>query len=466
MADIQVGYSKSADKHFVKLPGNLVQEVTPEQAAQIQENPGVVSNMFGSALGATKEAILGGASMLLPGESDRALATQALQPVQQEMQARAMQSPVSTLAGQAIPNIAVDTAAFAAGGFPAAALIGAGMGAAQNPEAPLMGAAMGAAGGAVPALPGMLAAGARRVAPRMMDRVLGKVDDVTATPLQPQRVGGQTIDEFTQNAEALGLKVPVSVRAQSQTLENIGSTMESSPLTAWAVGGAQRHNQQVLEASARKAAGLAPDAVMTKESLRIAGDQAGKDFESFLDASKAAMSKSDIKTLVEGSIDESFVNRGKFLKKVDSLLNDFNGDSLTSVNLHKLQSAIGDLERKAKGGQSRNIGAARQAIIERLAPSQGSDPNLFRDAQRRWLAIDALKKATGPRGEVSAARLAQRLSPSSADTELSNLAKVAESISYMRPTSYGTENARRGGLTGTVMTGAGGAAGLNFLFGN
>lgn len=199
MADLQLGRSPSTGQMFVKLPGGRVQEITPDQAEQIAANPGAAQNFLESAVSGAKEMLLGGASMLLPGEYDRELARKELAPVQQEMQARGMQSPVSTLLGQAAPYVAADAAAVATGGVPLAVGVGALTGASGSPDDPLLGAALGAGGGllagAVPAaqrvltntdlglpaignmtfpVPGVLGAGGQ---PRMAQRVMSQIDN-------------------------------------------------------------------------------------------------------------------------------------------------------------------------------------------------------------------------------------------------------------------------------------------------
>jgi hypothetical protein len=241
MADIQVGQSQSTGQFFAKLPGNRIQEITAEQAAQIQSDPGMISNILGSAANAGKELLLGGASLFLPGAEDRQMAQQQLTPVQQEQAARSMVSPVSTMAGAAIPYIAADAAALAAGGLPLAGIVGAGMGAAGSPSDPFFGAAAGAAApvamGALPTImrggqaavrgasdgvsgvldrvPGL---GAMSGQPRMADRVVAGIDAASPQP-QPGRVwsGLMQADEL----DAAG--VPLT---QSQRL-SLGATNEA-----------------------------------------------------------------------------------------------------------------------------------------------------------------------------------------------------------------------------------------------
>lgn len=439
--------------------------LTQEQQQLAQASP---LEAMGRAAVERGRSLYGGAQQLLSGLPDAApdLAQQAMatrQSAQDRMRGLEQGNPNAAMIGGFLPDVAAGlgvAAATGGAGLPvmlgAEAALGGAMGAATTPDTPWQGAAIGAGSGmAVPLLGRALAVSGRAIAPRMMDRVLGKVDEVTASPVPAAGIGGQTIEEFTQQAEGIGLKVPLSVRTQSQALENLGMTLESSPITSWAVGGAQRHNQEVLEQAARKAAGLAPDSVMSKESLRIARDQAGKEFESFLDGSSAAMTKDDIRTLVEGSISDSFVNRGQYLKKVDSLLNDFKGDTLTSKDLHKLQTAMDDLASKGAKGSRKEKQAARQAVIEKLAPSQGTDPNLFRAAQQKWAALSAIEKSVGPRGSLRVGSLAKNLQGGDTGTPIAELGNISQAMNYMRPSAYGTENARRGGLTGTVMTGYG-----------
>jgi hypothetical protein len=445
--------------------------LTPEQQQLSQRSP---AGAFFDAAGEGLVQLHGGAQSLLGslGMSDGGvpMSESGMAQVQQSrarMKGLEAGNPNAAMLGRAVPEVlgglAVGAATGGAGLLPMVAAegaYGAGIGALGSPEDPLTGAAIG---GGLGMIGGGIGGAAVKYGGRMADRVLGRVGKAADDAAPAPRLGGQSIEDFTANAESLGLQVPISVRRQSPFLENVGSTLESSPATSWMTGGAQKNNQMVLEQAARKAAGLDPESVMTPESLRIARKAAGDQFESYLDKSAARMSKDEIRTTVEGAISDSFVDRGKFLKKMDSLLNDFKGETLTSQQLHQLQTAMDDLASKGGGGAMKQKQAARQAIIEKLAPSSSVDPNLFRDAQRKWAALSALEKAIGPRGTIRSGSLAKNLVGGKGDTEIANLANIAESMNYMRPSTYGTENARRGGLAGLAATGLGGV-GLGAIF--
>jgi len=457
----KTGFSPSTGQYFVKLPGNVVREVTQAQAELINSDPGMVSNIIGSAVETGKNLLLGGASLLAP-EYEQGLAKQALVPGQQEMVARSMVAPVSSMVGAAVPQVAADVAGFALGGVPGAIAAGALTGAAGSPEAPMEGAAIGGAFGALPAL----MPAARMVAPRMADRVFGKIDEATATaPRAPLGVS-EDMANFTRDAESLGLRVPPSVKYQSQTMENVGLTLESNPLTSWMTGGAGRHNQAQLTNIARQATGIADNAPLTPAVLRAAEQQTANQFRQVADFAGTSATKADIKSAIESSLEESFVGKGKFLKKVDTLLNDFKSDTLDANNLMRFQSSLGDLGRRAKGETRGQIGSARDSVID-MIPANQAMADQYRLAREQWAAQRALLDAVGQRGVVRAGSLAKRLSVSGANqnTPIGKLAKAAEVVHYMRPSAYGTENARRGGLTGMVMPAVAGGLGVNQIFG-
>lgn len=193
MADVQVGFSESTGKHFVKLPGNLVQEVTPEQAAQIQENPGFVSNLIGSAGEMAKNTLLGAGSLMGDGWSKQELLRS-----NQELAARNMQSPVSTLAGQAAPALAVGAATMGAGIVPTVAAEAL-LGAAQSPEAPLTGAALGGAFGAVPFAGPLVRQGVRAASDMAGNLPIGQTLGVVGPRSMAERVAqriGATSEDF------------------------------------------------------------------------------------------------------------------------------------------------------------------------------------------------------------------------------------------------------------------------------
>lgn len=205
MADIQVGQSRSTGEWFVKLPGNAVQSVTEEQAKQIQADPGFLMNTLGAAGEATK-AVLGGAASLLPFDSE--LGAAANRKAMQNLQAREMQSPVSTALGQALPYVAGETAGFAAGGPIGAAAVGGAMGAGGMPEAPLMGAAIGAVPWAAAPLIGAGARQAGRMAGiidngRMSGRVVGAMDAAGEVPEGRVLKGMLTTQEVEQTGAKL-----------------------------------------------------------------------------------------------------------------------------------------------------------------------------------------------------------------------------------------------------------------------
>ena len=155
MADIQIGQSKSTGQWFVKLPGNEIREITPEQAAQVESNPGTISNILGAAGGATQQLYQGGKQLMGGLLGDTGMEGEAAaerERLGQQQEARGFGSGVSTAIGQAVPYVAADVAALAAGGLPAAIGVGAGLGAATTPESPVEGGLIGGAGAALPAL--------------------------------------------------------------------------------------------------------------------------------------------------------------------------------------------------------------------------------------------------------------------------------------------------------------------------
>lgn len=145
MADVKILQSKADGSLWADLPGGQLQPVTPEQATLIRENPGMLSNIVGSAIETGKQGLLGLASF----GPDAELAQAPLQRSREETAARGMVSPISTMVGQAAPAIAVGAATQGAG-LPAMMGAEALYGAAMSPEEPLVGAALGAAFGAVP----------------------------------------------------------------------------------------------------------------------------------------------------------------------------------------------------------------------------------------------------------------------------------------------------------------------------
>jgi hypothetical protein len=175
---IDIGLDEASGQYFARLPGGITQPVTEQQARLIDSDPGAIENFLQSAAGGAQAALLGGASLLAPSEYDRGLAKQALRPVQEELAARGMASPISTMTGGAAPAAGL---AIATGGasLPAQAAIWGGYGAAMDPEKPLQGAIMGAALGAIPG-----AVGAIRGS-RMADRVLESMGQA-----RPGMVGG------------------------------------------------------------------------------------------------------------------------------------------------------------------------------------------------------------------------------------------------------------------------------------
>lgn len=203
MADVKILQSKKDGSLWADLPGGQLQPVTQEQAALIRENPGTLSNIVGSAVETGKQALLGLASF----GPDAELAQAPLQRSREETAARGMVSPISTMAGQAAPALAVGAATMGAG-LPVTVGTEALMGAAMMPEEPLVGAAIGGAFGAVPfaapaavrgvqaaarmageagqqfPVPGLPMSGAMPgQGGRMADRVMGRID--AAAPEAP-----------------------------------------------------------------------------------------------------------------------------------------------------------------------------------------------------------------------------------------------------------------------------------------
>lgn len=446
MAEVKVVQDERDGSLWAEMPGGRMRSVTEDQATQIYKNPGTFENILGAAGEATTGLMANAANMLgMGGETEQQAATRA----NQKLQARGMISPISTMAGQAIPYGAGEAAGFAAAGPIGAAAVGGAMGAAGNPDAPLMGAAMGAA-------PGLIGAGAMRMA----DRVLGKVDNITATRPKPLGVSDD-MGDFVRRAEAEGLQVPASVKYESQAMENLGLQLESSPLTSWMTGGTANNNARVLGERVNEAVGLAAGRTLTPQVLREAEAVTSKSFRELADSAGTAMTKDQVRESVNTALAESFVDKGKFLKKVDKLLGDFGSDTLSTDNLMSFQSSLGDLSRKAKGGTRMQISNARDAIIDAIPATPGQE-QAFQVAREQWAAQRAVADSLGARSTLSASKLAKRITARQGDTPIAKLGRVAEAMNYMRPTKYGTENVARGGLTGTVMTGAamGGAGGM------
>jgi hypothetical protein len=252
-------------------------------------------------------------------------------------------------------------------------------------------------------------------------------------------------------------------------MERAGMQLESNPLTAWMVGQEGRHNIGVLQAAANKAMGLPENVALTPQVMKTARMEAGKLFQEVAEKGNAAMTKEQVRSAILSSVDDSFVNRGKFLKGVDRLLDDFKGDTLNTKSLMSLESSLGDLARKASKtpGTAGQIQSARDAIIEAIPATKGQEV-IFKQARDRWAARIAVEESLGPRGAVSAANLAKRVKARGLDSDIGRLGSTAEAMRFMRPTKYGTENAVRGGLTNTILGVAGiggGAFGLGSLYG-
>jgi len=318
----------------------------------------------------------------------------------------------------------------------------------------------GLIGAAAPAVGQVIRAGYGEGA-RMVDRVLGSIENLTAK-VQPERLTGSSsrMGEFVQTADDLGLRVPASVRRESNFIENVGLTLESSPLTSKFVPDIAGHNQQRLNQLVKEAVGLPEDVALTPAVLREAEKNTGAMFRDLADKGTTKIGSFDAYLEIEKAMPEAFVGKDKVLKHVQKLLKDYPGEMNTD-RMMALQSSLGDLARKAKGETRNAIQQARESIIDAIPANPGQEAQ-FKLAREQWAAQRAVMDSVGQRGTIRANALSKRLSASDANSPIGRLARAAETINYMRPSSYGTENARRGGLAGTAMTGLAGAAGVGW----
>lgn len=448
MPRVRIATNKQDGSLWAEQPNGELIPITTEQADIIRNDPGVVDNFLSSA-GGTAQQLLLGAGQLLPGDEDY---TQRIEAARQEQQAREMVSPWAAGLGQAAPYMAAGygagTLGAAAGGT--AGMVGATLGteavlgATTTPEAPIQGAAIGA--GLAAAGLGA-AAGVSALSRRMSSRVLQNVDRATAASPQIDDMA-----EFVAQAERQGLRVPLSVKQQSDALQDISLGLQSNPITAPLVNRAKNHNAAVLQARANEAIGLDPNRVLTPQVMREASEATASEFKRLARSQGPVMSKKEVVEAISDEIGESFVGKQKFLKQVNRLLKDFKSDDLTTDNLMRFQSSLGDLGRKpsAKGELGIEIGKARDVIIDSI-PANAGDEAAFKVAREQWAAQRAVEDALGVRGELSAKKLAKRILAREGDSPIANLGRTAEAMKFMSESKYGTENAVRGGLTGMLL---------------
>jgi hypothetical protein len=451
---------------FEDLGNGYVRPASMEEAQAGKKNP---LESFGESIGLSAISAVKGAQKLLQHHPDYMAGGQPdrdLQIARNLQQANTRQNPISSFAGEVVPAglVAAGTAGW---GVPAVIGTEAALGAAYAPENPFLGAAVGAGAAG-------LGAAAGPYAGRMADRVLGRlkgVEDDALRAKQNAQFDDRAIDmpAFVREAESLDLKVPMSVKHEAQWMENLGLTLESSPLTSWMTGGPAKHNMAVLDRTVKDAVGLPQNASLTPLAIREAENASRSQFEALGAFGTKESSKDALRKVVIDNLEDSFVGRQKFIKQVDALLKDYSGDSLTGRELISFQSNLGDLARKAKGEKQLAISKARDAVIDSI-PSSEAAGQQFQKVREQWAAQRALLDSIGQRGAVSPAKLAKRITSRNEGSAIGKLGRTAEAMSFMRPSSYGTENARRGGLTGTVATGALGGYGLSqgydALFGN
>jgi len=462
MDRIRIGTSKIDGSLWAEQPNGELVSITESQADQIRNDPGVIGNFIESAGNQAKQLLLG-AGQLLPGSEDY---TQRLQEARQAQEARGLVSPIAAGLGQALPFVATGVGAgaigAAAGGLRGAigATVGteALLGAADNPESPIQGAAIGAGIGALPFVAGA-------AVQRMSGRVLQNIDRASAAA--PVRASVDDMADFVAGAEREGLRVPLSVRAQSDTLQDISLGVQSNPLLAPLAQGAQRHNSKQLLARANEAMGLDANRVLTPQVMREASKQTSSEFRRLAQSQGPVMSKQKIVDTITDEIGESFVGKQKLLKQVNRLLKDFQADELTTDNLMRFQSSLGDLARKpsAKGELGGQIGKARDSIIDAI-PANPGDEAAFKVAREQWAAQRAVQDSLGVRGELSAKKIAKRILTREGDTPISKLGRTAEAMKFMSDSKFGTENSVRGGLTGALLPPVGIGAGAYGLFSN
>ncbi|WP_299084437.1 hypothetical protein [uncultured Paraglaciecola sp.] len=463
MPRVRIGTSKIDGSLWAEQPNGELVSITESQADQIRNDPGVIGNFLESA-GNQAQQLLLGAGQLLPGSEDY---TERLQAARQAQEARGMVSPIAAGLGQAAPFVAAGIGSgalgAAAGGLRGAigATVGteAALGAADNPDNPIQGAAIGAGIGALPFVAGA-------AVQRMSGRVLQNIDRASATA--PVRASADDIGDFVASAQREGLRVPLSVRTQSNTLQDVSLGVQSNPLLAPLAQGAQRHNAKQLLARANEAMGLDANRILTPQVMREASSRTSSEFKRLAQSQGPVMSKQEIVDTISSEIGESFVGKQQVLKQVNKLLKDFKSDDLTTDNLMRLQSSLGDLGRKGKLGKGESaieIGKARDAIIDAI-PANAGDEEAFKIARQQWAAQRAVEDSLGVRGELSAKKLAKRILTRDGDAPISKLGRTAEAMKFMSDSKFGTENSVRGGLTGALLPPVGIGAGAYGLFSN
>lgn len=425
MAEVQTGYSPSTGKFFARLPGGIVQEITEQQAAQIRENPGVLSNLAGSAVEGTRNLLLGAASIAAPGEYDRQLAAQQLQQSNQELGARSMVSPVSTAVGQAVPYVAADAAALATGGIPAAIAAGVATGAAGMPEDPFLGAAVGGAAGAIPGVPAAVGATARRVVPGLVDavsginspimgmlpgqsamaqRVMGNIDAAAPTAETPRYLKGLATPS---EMEAIGAAV---TPAQRMILEaRSGAEVDMGRRLLWrenmtgATDAVKQTNQRAMANIVKREAGITDDVGLTDEVVNAAKTQAGQEIGRILnvasDVPMPATTWAGIREAAELAIE------GQGSKSLSTILGNLersiarNGQVMTPEAYQNAISALNKLNTPAAPAATKQGAAELRRMLsdEALKTLSPAEKQLLADARYRYKILKTLE-ATGVRG--------------------------------------------------------------------
>lgn len=139
-----------AGQIFARLPGGALRPVTENQAAQIHANPGALSNVLGAAAEGVGMLAAGAGQLAgIPG------AREMRQELGQNLAAREMVAPITTLGGQMAPMVAAGVAT-AGASIPAQMAGWGAVGAAMDPDDPLTGALLGAGMAAVPGAAGAL----------------------------------------------------------------------------------------------------------------------------------------------------------------------------------------------------------------------------------------------------------------------------------------------------------------------
>jgi hypothetical protein len=388
MADLEIGTSPSTGKTFVRLPGNRVEEITPEQADVIRSNPGAAENFVNSIAGAGKQILLGGASLVLP-EADAGLARQALAPVNQEMAARGMQSPVSTTVGSAVPYLAADVAAMAIGGIPAAIAAGALTGASGTPDAPLMGAAVGAAGGVVPAA----AQVGMRGASRMGDRVVGRITQATdeVAPEGRYLQGYLSPDEMKQygfpatqgDQRALMAGTQKDFRA-AESARNVEELRRSDPLFGAQTNAIRDEQRMATSNFIKQRLGISNDVALTDDVMAESFKRMGAQFDDFANRVGSVPVKDATATLREIA-EQSTGSHGPQLNKIVADIEKLSPNgNLSGQDWQAIRTRLSNMiDAGMRQGDFPKVSDANEAMRVLQGTLEGSLPQHERDAIRQ-----------------------------------------------------------------------------------